>query len=238
MITHYPHSSLGGANHGWLDTRHHFSFAHYYDPQKMGHGNLRVINDDIIQPRMGFDPHGHRDMEIITYVRRGAITHRDSLGNQGRTTAGNVQVMTAGTGIMHSEYNMEDEVTQIFQIWIQPDQSGLAPRWDTAEFPTENVTDKLKLLVADRNAPLTINQSARIFAGRLAAGAALTHRAKGKSYMLVSDGTVDVNGMTGATGDGFAAATAADYGLTTAAGAEILIIEVDDHLPALGQADA
>ena len=116
MLKHYPFDSLGGADHGWLNAKHHFSFASYHDPKKMSFGELLVINDDRIAPHTGFDTHPHRDMEIITYVRRGAITHKDSRGNKGRTTAGNVQVMSAGTGIKHSEYNHEDEETNIFQI--------------------------------------------------------------------------------------------------------------------------
>ena len=120
MIELRPHSQLGGAHHGWLDTRHHFSFAEYYDPNRMHWGNLRVWNDDTIAPRSGFPRHPHRDMEIITYVRKGAITHQDSLGNKGRTEAGDVQVMSAGTGIAHSEMNEEDEATQIFQICHRP----------------------------------------------------------------------------------------------------------------------
>ena len=111
MIDLRPHAQLGGARHGWLDTRHHFSFAEYHDPTRMHWGRLRVWNDDIIAPQSGFPPHPHQDMEIITYVRSGAITHQDSLGNHGRTLAGDVQVMSAGTGILHSEYNLEDEPT-------------------------------------------------------------------------------------------------------------------------------
>jgi hypothetical protein len=120
MITRYAFADLGGANHGWLNAKHHFSFANYFDPQKLSHGELMVINDDIIAPQTGFDTHSHRDMEIITYVRKGAITHKDNKGNEGRTTAGNIQVMSAGTGISHSEYNLEDEETNIYQIWIKP----------------------------------------------------------------------------------------------------------------------
>src|SRR4028119_140703 len=135
MIEHRPFRSLGGANHGWLDAKHHFSFASYHDPKRMNWGNLRVWNDDTIAPRSGFPAHPHRDMEIITYVRRGAITHKDNQGNHGRTEAGDVQVMSAGSGIAHSEYNMEDEVTQIFQIWIQPTEHGGEPTWGARPFP-------------------------------------------------------------------------------------------------------
>ncbi|CAE6926912.1 Pirin domain-containing protein [Pseudomonas marincola] len=135
MIEVRPFEQLGGANHGWLAARHHFSFAEYYDPKRMAWGQLRVWNDDEIAPQTGFPPHPHRDMEIITYVRKGAITHQDNLGNKGRTEAGDVQVMSAGTGITHSEYNLEDETTQIFQIWIMPNQFNSAPSWGAKPFP-------------------------------------------------------------------------------------------------------
>ena len=127
MIERRSYAELGAAQHGWLNARHHFSFAGYHDVERMRWGRLRVWNDDSIASQSGFEPHSHRDMEIITYVRQGAITHEDSLGNRGRTVAGDVQVMSAGTGIAHSEYNLEDETTQIFQIWIQPNQAGLPP---------------------------------------------------------------------------------------------------------------
>jgi redox-sensitive bicupin YhaK (pirin superfamily) len=124
MIDLRPLASLGAANHGWLDAKHHFSFADYYEPARMGWGALRVWNDDTIAANSGFPAHGHADMEIVTYVRDGAITHQDNQGNQGRTVAGDVQVMSAGTGIRHSEYNLESATTRIFQIWILPNQRG------------------------------------------------------------------------------------------------------------------
>ncbi len=124
MLELRPFNTLGGAHHGWLDAHHHFSFAEYYDPQRMNWGDLRVWNDDVIAAGTGFPLHPHRDMEIITYVREGAITHQDNLGNKGRTEAGDVQVMSAGTGIAHSEYNLEDKETRIFQIWILPTETG------------------------------------------------------------------------------------------------------------------
>src|ERR1700758_845185 len=135
MIDKRPFAALGGADHGWLKARHHFSFANYYDPGRMGWGDLRVWNDDEIAAQTGFPPHPHADMEIITYVREGAITHKDSLGNTGRTEAGDVQVMSAGSGIRHSEYNLEPDVTKIFQIWIEPTVSGGEPSWGTKPFP-------------------------------------------------------------------------------------------------------
>lgn len=135
MLQLRPFESLGHANHGWLDAHHHFSFAEYYDPARMHWGNLRVWNDDLIAAGSGFPSHPHRDMEIITYVREGAITHQDSLGNKGRTEAGDVQVMSAGSGIVHSEYNLEDVDTRIFQIWVVPERVGDAPTWGSRPFP-------------------------------------------------------------------------------------------------------
>ena len=118
MINLIPYEKLGGANHGWLKAKHHFSFASYQDPRRMSFGPMRVINDDIVAAQKGFDPHPHDNMEIITYVRKGAITHKDNMGNEGRTVAGDVQVMSAGTGVTHSEYNLEDEETSLYQIWM------------------------------------------------------------------------------------------------------------------------
>ena len=227
MLKHYPFETLGGADHGWLNAKHHFSFASYHDPKKMSFGELLVINDDRIAPYTGFDTHPHRDMEIITYVRRGAITHKDNRGNKGTTTAGNVQVMSAGTGITHSEYNHEDEETNIFQIWIMPRSKGIAPSWDTAEFPQEPVNGSLPLLVSgDGTAPLRINQDARIFAGALAKGTSLTHVITGQAYLLVSEGTVTVNGTAAAKGDGIAVSGEKHITLDADSDIEVLIIEV------------
>ena len=156
MIKRYAFSDLGGANYGWLYAKHLFSFANYYDPQKLSHGELMVVNDDRIAPHTGFDTHPHRDMEIITYVRSGAISHQDDRGNKGRTPAGSIQVMSAGTGIFHSEYNLEDEETSLYQIWIKPAHIGVAPRWETAEFPKTPALNKLQLVVSgDGIAPVS-----------------------------------------------------------------------------------
>jgi len=160
MIELRPFASLGGENHGWLDAKHHFSFAGYHDPARMNWGNLRVWNDDTIAPRTGFPPHPHRDMEIITYVREGAITHEDSLGNKGRTEAGDVQVMSAGTGIRHSEYNMEDVTTRIFQIWIMPTRSGEAPGWGARPFPKGERTGQFVALASGYEATAMLCPSA------------------------------------------------------------------------------
>ncbi len=233
MLTHHAYGDLGGADHGWLNAKHHFSFANYVDPQKMSHGELLVINDDVIAPATGFDPHPHRDMEIITYVRRGAISHQDNQGNRGRTSAGNVQVMSAGSGIVHAEYNLEAEETSLYQIWITPKQHGITPVWDMAEFPTEPVVEHLNLLVSgDGTAPLQINQDARIYAGRITAAQPLRHAIKGKAYVLVSDGSVQVNEMLAHKGDGIAISDETAITLQAAPTAEILIIEVPGMIAA------
>ena len=227
MFEYQSFDSLGGANHRWLNAKHHFSFGSYWDPNRMSFGELLVINDDIIQPHTGFDTHPHRDMEIITYVRRGAITHKDSAGNEGRTSAGNVQVMSAGTGIAHSEFNHEDEETNIFQIWIMPCRNGMQPHWDTAEFPQEPVTDRLPLLVSGNgSAPLTIHQDARIFAGRMSAGSRLTHHITGQAYLLISYGSLTVDGKKARKGGGIAISGSSEISIAANDNSEVLVIEV------------
>jgi redox-sensitive bicupin YhaK (pirin superfamily) len=172
MIDIRPFASLGHANHGWLDARHHFSFASYHDPQRMAWGRIRVWNDDRIAAKSGFPPHPHRDMEIVTYVRTGAITHQDSMGNKGRTGAGDVQVMSAGNGVVHAEYNLEDEETTLFQIWIETDRPGAAPSWGAMPFPREARDGVFQLLASGDSADgaLTINADA-VSSARPCAGA-------------------------------------------------------------------
>src|SRR5882757_1971606 len=148
MIELRPFDQLGGADHGWLKAKHHFSFGSHYDPSNMGHGALRVWNDDEIAPNTGFPAHPHANMEIITYVREGAITHQDSLGNKGRTAAGDVQVMSAGTGVTHSEYNLEDEATTLFQIWIETDRNSAPPSWGAKPFPKDSREGQFQLLAS------------------------------------------------------------------------------------------
>ena len=168
-------------------------------------GELLVINDDRIAPNTGFGKHSHDNMEIITFVRKGAISHEDSQGNKGRTTAGNVQVMSAGTGIMHSEFNHEDEETNIFQIWIIPKSRDIEPKWGSAEFPTTSTTDKLKLLVSGNNdAPLQIHQDARIYTGMFKDNTTLKHLIKGQGYLLVSKGNIKIGDIEASKGDGIA----------------------------------
>ena len=209
MIEVRTFDGLGHADHGWLNARHHFSFADYMDPDRMGVGPLRVWNDDTIASQTGFPPHPHRDMEIITYVRRGAITHEDNLGNRGRTEAGDVQIMSAGTGIVHSEYNLEDETTQIFQIWIIPDRQGHAPRWETKEFPKGENAGRLVMLASGRDGDAgadvpTIHQNAALFGATLGAGQSVTHDLQPgrQAYLVPARGTITVNGVEVGERDG------------------------------------
>ena len=208
MIDIRPFESLGHADHGWLDARHHFSFASYYEPQRMGWGSIRVWNDDRIAARSGFPPHPHRDMEIVTYVRTGAITHQDSMGNKGRTAAGDVQVMSAGTGVTHAEYNLENEETTLFQIWIETDRPGAAPAWGAKPFPKDSREGQFQLLAsgdADDGA-LDINADARILGATIKAGESLSYETDPSRHLyLVPSGRVRVNGIEAAARDGVAA---------------------------------
>lgn len=227
MITIHTFEKLGQADHGWLNARHHFSFANYYNPDRMGFGVLRVINDDIIQAGAGFDTHPHKDMEIITYVRKGAITHRDSNGNEGRTGAGDVQVMSAGSGVFHSEYNLESEDTNLYQIWIEPDKLGVPPVWDAHKFPKDETKDALSLLVSgDGEAPLFIQQDARIYAGSLVKGVEITHPIIHQAYLLVSDGELEIDGVKMKKGDGAEITGLSSVTLKALSNTDVLVIDV------------
>lgn len=212
MIEVRPFDSLGHADHGWLDARHHFSFADYHDPARMGWGAIRVWNDDRIAPKSGFPPHPHRDMEIITYVRSGAITHEDSLGNRGRTQAGDVQVMSAGTGVRHAEYNLEDEETRIFQIWILPERLAATPQWGTRPFPRDARAGRFVPLASGFEADqgddgaLPIQTPARVLGATVTAGERIAHDfAPGRvGYMVAATGRVRVNGQEAGARDGVA----------------------------------
>jgi redox-sensitive bicupin YhaK (pirin superfamily) len=200
MIHVTPFDRLGAFKDGWLNARHHFSFASYYDPSRMGFGPLRVWNDDRIEAGTGFDMHGHRDMEIITYVRRGAITHTDHLKNVGRTEAGDVQVMSAGTGIMHAEHNREREATELFQIWIEPARRGIAPGWAQRRFPKDERAGRLVPLASGRlteDGVLPIHQDATLFGATMAAGQGLQFDIEpGRIvYLVPSVGSVRINGV-------------------------------------------
>lgn len=204
-----PFASLGAANHGWLDAHHHFSFAEYYDPARMNWGAIRVWNDDIIQPQSGFPPHPHADMEIVTYVRTGAITHKDSLGNEGRTEAGDVQVMSAGSGIRHAEYNLENEATTLFQIWIMPNRTGGSPSWGAKPFPKESRSGAWQVLASgiegDTDA-LPIRTNARVVGATIKAGESLSYEvgAGRYAYLVPATGAIEIDGLRANARDGVA----------------------------------
>mgnify|MGYP000854529298 CR=1 FL=1 len=230
MIDKRPFSALGGADHGWLKARHHFSFAGYYDPDKMGWGALRVWNDDEIAPNSGFPPHPHADMEIITYVRQGAITHQDSLGNKGRTEAGDVQVMSAGSGIVHSEYNLEKDVTKIFQIWILPTVRGGQPSWGAKPFPKGDRAGRFVTLASgyesDADA-LRIRADGRLVAATLKAGDSAEYElGNRRAYLVPATGKLEVNGVTLEARDGAAIEGEAVVTVTALEDSEVILVDV------------
>ena len=229
MIDVRPFNTLGGANHGWLNARHHFSFANYYDPARMSWGRLRVWNDDEIAAQSGFPPHPHADMEIITYVRTGAITHEDSMGNRGRTGAGDVQVMSAGTSVRHSEFNLEDEMTTLFQIWIEADKRGATPSWGAKEFPKSDRTGKFSVLASGdpTDEALTINADAKVLGATLKAGESLTYSlGEGRrAYLVPAVGAVEVNGVPLNARDGAAIKDEAVIKVRALSDAEIVLVD-------------
>jgi redox-sensitive bicupin YhaK (pirin superfamily) len=233
MIDVRPFETLGGANHGWLKARHHFSFASYHDAARMNWGRLRVWNDDEIAAGTGFDPHPHRDMEIITYVREGAITHKDNMGNTGRTEAGDVQIMSAGTGVVHSEYNLEPETTKIFQIWIIPDRRADKPNWGAKAFPKEQREAGFEVLASGRPADagtgaLPLNVNGAVMAATLKAGQTLRQPlAEGRAaYLVPARGAVTVNGQALAERDGAGIVDEAVMEITASEDAELVLVEV------------
>jgi len=230
MIDIRPFKSLGHADHGWLDARHHFSFANYYDPKRMGWGRIRVWNDDRIGAKSGFPPHPHRDMEIVTYVRTGAITHQDSLGNKGRTAAGDVQVMSAGTGVTHAEYNLEDEATTLFQIWVQTDTPGAEPSWGAAKFPKADRSGRFVTLAsgfAEDAEALKINSAARVLGATLAKGetAELMLDPDRHAYLVATQGPIEVNGVRAEARDGVAITGVDTVTITAIEDAEIVLVD-------------
>jgi redox-sensitive bicupin YhaK (pirin superfamily) len=230
MIERRPFDALGGANHGWLDAKHHFSFAGYRDPDRMGWGALRVWNDDTIAPGTGFAPHAHADMEIITYVREGAITHEDSLGNKGRTEAGDVQVMSAGSGIRHSEYNHEAVATKIFQIWILSEGRGEPPSWGAKSFPKGDRSGQFVTLASgvpgDEDA-LPIRTRARVLGATLKAGESTEYRLgkDRRGYLVTAHGEVEVDGVHLAPRDGAAIRDVDTVRVTAVSDAELVLVD-------------
>lgn len=231
MIDVRPFGGIGHAEHGWLDARHHFSFADYRDPDRMGWGAIRVWNDDTIAAKSGFPPHPHRDMEIITYVRTGAISHRDSLGNEGRTPAGDVQVMSAGTGIQHAEYNLEDAVTTLFQIWVIPDAPGGTPGWGQRAFPKADRAGQWVVLASgtpDADDALLIRADAKVLGATLKAGETLTYTpaaADRHLYLVPATGAITLNGIAAQARDGIAITGEALITITAGEEAELVLVD-------------
>jgi redox-sensitive bicupin YhaK (pirin superfamily) len=228
MIDIRPFDSLGHADHCWLDAHHHFSFANYHDPARMGWGAIRVWNDDTIAAKSGFPPHPHRDMEIITYVRTGAITHQDSMGNKGRTQAGDVQVMSAGTGVVHSEYNLEDDQTTLFQIWVETDKPGAKPGWGAMPFPKESREGSFQLLASGdaKDGVLSINSDAKVLGATVKAGGAIEYEADPARHLyLVSSGKVRVNGHEASPRDGIAITGEDRVGIEAKEDSELVLVD-------------
>jgi quercetin 2,3-dioxygenase len=230
MIEHRPFNQLGKADHGWLKAKHHFSFADYGDPARMGWGALRVWNDDEIAPNAGFPPHPHANMEIITYVREGAVTHKDSLGNEGRTEAGDVQVMSAGAGIRHAEYNLEQQPTRIFQIWITPRSGGGSPAWGSQSFPKGDRSGRLVTLASgfdNDDGALPIRADARVLGATLKAGETVEYTlGKGRhGYLVPATGAVELNGVRIDARDGAAIKDVAVVTITAIEGSEIVMVD-------------
>jgi len=231
MIELRPFARLGGDNHGWLNAKHHFSFAGYYDPKRMSWGKIRVWNDDEIQAQTGFPPHPHADMEIITYVRDGAITHQDSMGNKGRTEAGDVQVMSAGSGIRHSEYNLENETTRIFQIWIEPGTRGGTPSWGAKPFPKDGRDGQFVTLAsgfeADKETALPIRADARVMGATIKTGQRVTLELDPKrhAYLVLARGSVDVGGVRVNARDGAAITDVGSVEFVGVEDAEVVLVD-------------
>jgi redox-sensitive bicupin YhaK (pirin superfamily) len=230
MIELRPFNKLGGADHGWLKAKHHFSFGSHYDPSNLGLGSLRVWNDDEIAPNSGFPAHPHANMEIITYVREGAITHQDSLGNKGRTEAGDVQVMSAGSGVRHSEYNLEPGTTRIFQIWIEPTKQGGQPCWGAKPFPKSDRSGKLVTIASgftsDTEA-LPIRADARVLATTLKAGESAEYPLgeTRNGYLVPAAGAVEINGVRVNARDGVAIRNEATLKITALQDSELVLVD-------------
>lgn len=230
MIDLRPFDTLGAANHGWLDARHHFSFSDYRDPRRMNWGALRVWNDDAIAPHTGFSPHPHSDMEIITYVREGAITHEDSLGNAGRTEAGDVQVMSAGSGIVHAEFNREDVTTRLFQIWIVPTSRGGAPSWGARPFPKGDRSGRFVTLAsgfAEDADALPLRTDARVLGATIKAGETIDYPlgADRHAYLVPAAGAIEIEGMRVDTRDGAAISGVETLRVTAIEDAELVMVD-------------
>ena len=231
MLTIRPSEARGHVEFGWLDTRHSFSFGHYHDPAHMGFRALRVINEDHVDPGAGFDPHPHRDMEILTYVLSGALEHRDSMGNGSVIRPGDVQRMTAGTGVVHSEQNASaTEPVHLLQIWILPARTGLAPGYEQKAFPKAERRGRLRPLASadGREGSVTVHQDVTLYSALLGAGESVRHAlAPGRhAWVQVARGAVSVNGETVRAGDGVALSDERSLALEASEDAELLLFDL------------
>lgn len=231
MITPRKSQDRGYADHGWLKTHHSFSFANYYDPAFMGWGNLRVINDDLIAPGTGFGKHGHRDMEIISYVLSGELAHQDSMGNIESIPAGDVQRMSAGSGVMHSEFNhAKDEITHLLQIWITPTKAGITPGYEQKTIPDEQKRGRLRLVASPDGAEdsVTIHTDAKLYAGLFdgdESGKLAIDPAR-KAYVHLARGTLTVNGHNLEAGDALMFEGETEITLAKGSAAEVLVFDL------------
>jgi quercetin 2,3-dioxygenase len=231
MLTLRKSTDRGHADHGWLNSWHTFSFAGYHDPEHMGFGDLRVINDDRVQPGQGFGTHGHRDMEIITYVLDGALEHKDSMGNGSVIRPGNVQRMSAGRGVRHSEFNASTSAPVHFlQIWIEPDVTGIDPGYEEKHFGDGEKRGRLRLIASPdgREGSLTIHQNARVYAALLDGADTARHvlAADRKAYVHVARGAVTVNGQALVEGDGVRISNESAIVLSDTHNAEVLLFDL------------
>jgi redox-sensitive bicupin YhaK (pirin superfamily) len=231
MITLRKAGERGHANHGWLDSWHSFSFADYHDPRHMGFGPLRVINEDRVQPGMGFGTHGHRDMEILSYVLEGELEHKDNMGNGSVITPGDVQRMSAGRGVLHSEYNpSRTSLVHFLQIWILPARAGIDPGYEQTRFEPAEKRGRLRLIASPdgRDGSVTIHQDAAVYAALLDGEEAARHAlaAGRRAYVHVARGSIRVNGVPLAAGDAAKIAGEADVTLDSGAGAEVLVFDL------------
>jgi redox-sensitive bicupin YhaK (pirin superfamily) len=232
MIRIRKAAERGHFDHGWLDTYHTFSFSGYYDPNHQGFRSLRVINEDRVAPGRGFDMHGHRDMEIVTIVLEGTLAHRDSLGSSGELRPGELQRMTAGTGIMHSEFNpSEVEPVHLYQIWLFPEQRGLVPSYDQKAFPESERRNQLRLVASPdgHDGSLVIRQNARLFLGSLNEGSTAAYPlASGRhAWLQVLRGRVELNGNAVVAGDGAAASDESTLSLRAIVPSEVLLFDLN-----------
>ena len=227
-----PSQARGHASHGWLKSDHTFSFADYHDPAQMGFRALRVINEDVVQPGTGFGMHGHRDMEIISYIVQGALAHEDTTGGKGILRRGDVQYMSAGTGVRHSEFNgSQSEEVRLLQIWILPPRSGLPPSYSQETVPDAAKRNTLRLIAAPESAAgvLATHRNIRVYAGLLEIGASVAHRLESGrgAWVQVVDGAIDINGVSMADGDGAAIEGVEEIAITARGKTELLLFDLD-----------